>query len=172
MNIRLFDLQNGVIVPTVHCHTLKFLKDVMDLFPEDYLKIYQYYYYMCCPDQLENPFFNFPESTKEETILREIDAEFSPEDDVIRHGLGMCMELYTTPTRNAFLGIKVMLENLSTYMRTATITSGRDGNITALVNTAAKFDQIRESYKGAFKDLQDEQKSTVRGGQTMAYDQM
>jgi hypothetical protein len=64
-----------------------------------------------------------------------------------------------------------MLDKLGTYMETTLITDGRDGNITALVNAAAKYQQIRESYKGAYKDLQDEQKSQVRGGQGLAYDQ-
>jgi hypothetical protein len=42
MITRLFDVQNGVVVPTEHCYTLKALKDVMDNYPEDHLKIYLY----------------------------------------------------------------------------------------------------------------------------------
>ncbi len=49
--------------------------------------------------------------------------------------------------------------------------AGRDGNITALVNAAAKFQQIRESFKGAYKDLAEEQQSQVRGNIGLAYDQ-
>ena len=45
-------------------------------------------------------------------------------------------------------------------------------NLTALVNTAAKFDQIRNSFKGAYTDMKNEQKSSVRGGQGLAYDQL
>jgi hypothetical protein len=69
------------------------------------------------------------------------------------------------------MGIKKMLDRLATYMATAPIEAGRDGNITALVNTAAKFEDIRQSFKGAYKDLMEEQQSTVRGGQNLAYDQ-
>ena len=43
-------------------------------------------------------------------------------------------------------------------------------SITALVNAAAKYEQIRQSYKGAYKDLLEEQQSSVRGGQNLAYD--
>jgi hypothetical protein len=56
-------------------------------------------------------------------------------------------------------------------METTTISHGRDGNINSLVAAAAKFQQIRDSYKGAYKDLQEEQKSQVRGGAGLAYDQ-
>ena len=64
-----------------------------------------------------------------------------------------------------------MLDRLARYMETTSIEHGRDGNLTSLVNTAAKFDQIRQSFKGAFKDLQDEQQSSVRGGRGLGYDQ-
>ena len=42
MIAKLFDIQNGKVVPTEHCYTLKSLKDIMDNYPEDHLKIYQY----------------------------------------------------------------------------------------------------------------------------------
>ena len=42
----------------------------------------------------------------------------------------------------------------------------------SLVNAAAKFDQIRQSFKGAYSDMKDEQQSSVRGGQGLAYDQL
>jgi len=57
-------------------------------------------------------------------------------------------------------------------METSEITAGRDGNINSIVNAAAKFEQIRLSFRGAYKDLMEEQKSSVRGGQNVAYDQM
>ena len=42
MIAKLFDIQNGKVVPTEHCYALKSLKDVMDNYPDDYLKIYQW----------------------------------------------------------------------------------------------------------------------------------
>ena len=84
----------------------------------------------------------------------------------------MCEKLYQTPTYRAYVGIKSMLDRLAKYMETTQIEHGRDGNINALVNAAAKFEQIRQSYKGAFSDMKDEQQSSVRGGAGLAYDQM
>ena len=57
-------------------------------------------------------------------------------------------------------------------METTDLEHGRDGNINSLINAAAKFEQIRNSFKGAYSDLKDEQKTTVRGGQGLAYDQL
>ena len=57
-------------------------------------------------------------------------------------------------------------------MANTQITDGRDGNISQIRAVAKDFDSIRQSFKGAYKDLQDEQQSQVRGGQGLAYDQM
>jgi hypothetical protein len=170
MIVRLFDVQNGKVIPTEHCYTLKALKDIMDNYPEDYLKIYLYLFYMTCPNPDMNPFFHTPDVDKEHIILKEIEAEFSTEDDDIYVALEFCKRMYETPTSRAYQGMKSMLDRLAKYMETTQITAGRDGNINSLVAAAKNFDQIRASFKGVYKDLQDEQSSKVRGGQGLAYD--
>jgi hypothetical protein len=172
MIVRIFDIQNGKVIPTEHCYTLNFLKSIMDSFPDTYLSIYQYLFYMTCPNPDLNPFFNIPEHEKEDIIIQEVRLEESPEDDHIQHALEMCSKLYETPTYRAYKGIKSMLDRLAKYMETTSIEHGRDGNINSLVNAAAKFEQIRQSYKGAFNDMKQEQESSVRGGQGLAYDQI
>lgn len=169
--IRLFDIQNGNVIPTEHCYTLKSLKDIMDEYPDDYLSIYAYLFYMSYPSEDANPFFNVPEHDKEEMVLTEVKAEFSTEDELIITALNMCKKLYQTPTYRAFIGIKMALDNLADYMGNTKIESGRDGNITAIVNAAAKFKEIRETYKGIYNDLKNEQEDRARGGIGMAYDQ-
>ena len=169
--IRLFDIANGKVVPSEHCYTLKFLKDIMDAYPDEHLRIYAYLFYMTCPNPDLNPFFDVPETEKEEIILREVDADFSTDDDLISNAVKVCEKLYQTPTYRAYMGIKAMLDRLAKYMETTEIEHGRDGNITALVNAAAKFEAIRQSFKGTLRDLEEEQQSQVRGGQNLAYDQ-
>jgi hypothetical protein len=170
--IRLFDIQGGNVIPSEHCHTLATLKAVMDVYgAEESSKVYAYIFYMTCPNPDLNPFFDVPEAEKEELILKEVDAEFSTDDDVIVDAIKFCKKLYETPTYRAYAGIKSMLDRLAKYMETTEIEHGRDGNITALVNAAAKFEAIRQSFKGTLRDLEEEQKSTVRGGQNLAYDQ-
>jgi hypothetical protein len=168
--IRLFDIQNGKVCASEHCYTLKFLKTIMDEYEEEAIKVITYLFYMSCPNPDLNPFFDVPENDKEELILQEVDGDFSTEDELILHALKMCKQLYETPTYRAYMGMKSMLDRLGKYMETTEIEHGRDGNITALVNAASKFQQIRDGFKGAYRDLQEEQQSTVRGGQNLAYD--
>ena len=104
-------------------------------------------------------------------ILKQIDSDFSVEDKSIHIALQFCQRMYETPTSRAYKGIASMLDRLARYMETQSITDGRDGNINSIVSAAKNFDQIRSSFKGVYKDLQDEQSSKVRGGIGMAYDQ-
>jgi len=169
--IRLFDVLNGKVIPSEHCYTLNFLKDIMDEHPEDHLKIYAYLFYMTCPNPDLNPFFDIPEQDKEHFILKEVDADFSLDDDKITYALAMCKRMYETPTYRAYQGIKIFLDNMAKSMATEQLTFGRDGSSPALLRMAEKYDAVRQSFKGVYKDLQEEQQSTVRGGQNLAYDQ-
>ena len=170
MIVKLFDIQNGKVIPTEHCYTLKALKMVMDNYPDDYIKIYQYLFYMTCPNPDLNPFFYTPEVDKESLILEQIDAEFSTEDQDIFIALQFCQRMYETPTSRAYKGIATMLDRLGRYMENTPITHGRDGNFNSLLAAAKNYEAIRQSFKGAYKDLQEEQSSKVRGGQGLAYD--
>jgi len=172
MIVKLFDIQNNKVVVTEHCYTLPFLKGIMDEYPDTYLQVYKYIFYMSCPNPDMNPFFNLPEHEKEDIIIEEIKLEESTEDPKIRYALDMCRKMYETPTFRAYVGIKSMLDRLGRYMEVTPIEHGRDGNINSMVNAAAKFEQIRQSYKGAFTDMQNEQESSVRGGAGLAYDQL
>lgn len=169
--IRLFDIQNGQVVASEHCYTLKFLKDIMDKFPDDHLKMYAYIFYMTCPNPDMNPFFDVPEQDKEELILKEVDADFSTDEPELSYAMDMCKKMYETPTYRAYQGIKIALDNMAKFMATEQVTSGRDGSATAILRIAERFDMVRQSFKGVYRDLMDEQQSSVRGGQNLAYDQ-
>ena len=169
--VKIFDIANGTVIPSEHCYTLKDLKAIMENFPDNHIDVYSYIFYMTCPNPELNPFFDVVEHEREELIMRQLNPTFTAEDAVIIKAVKLCHKLYETPTLRSYMGIKKMLDRLAYYMETAPIEAGRDGNIMALVNTAAKFEDIRQSFKGAYKDLMEEQQSTVRGGQNLAYDQ-
>ena len=169
--VRLFDVQNGKVIPTEHCYTLKFLKVIMDEYPEEFLQIYTYLFYMTCPNPDINPFFHYRVIEKEDAVYEEVGGEFSMEDELIVHALRTCEKMYETETSRAYNGIKIALDNIADYMAKSSITDGRDGNISQIANVAKNFDGIRQAYKGVFKDLIEEQQSSVRGNQNLAYDQ-
>jgi hypothetical protein len=112
MLVKLFDVQNGKVIPSEHCYSLKSLKVIMDKYPKTYLSVYLYIFYMTCPDPDMNPFFNVPEHEKEDLIIEEVELEESSEDSAIRQAVDMCKEMYQTPTFRAYKGIKTMLSQV------------------------------------------------------------
>lgn len=169
MNVRLFELDGKTIKPTEHCYVIPWLKAVMDEFPEDYMKAYAYIYYNSyfAPD---NPYFNIKEDDREEKILKDLQPDFDPEHEVIVEAIENCTEIYTTPTMDSYQAIKIMLEKLNHYLKTTTITDGRDGNIGPILRVAKEFEAVRKSFKGVYQDVQEENQVRARGGAKLSYD--
>jgi hypothetical protein len=90
---------------------------------------------------------------------------------MIYDALKKCEKMYETPTYRAYVGIKITLDNLAKVLATEVPSFGRDGSAATLLRIAKDFDGVRQSFKGVYRDLQEEQQSTVRGGQNLAYDQ-
>ncbi len=171
--IKLFELNDGKIIPTEHCYVVPVLKKIIDDYTNDSVKVFAYIYYITCPDPVNNIYFNIPANEKEEQIIEDLGLEFSTEDEAIINAVKYCEKLYVTPTVRAYQGISKMLDRLARYMETTDITHGRDGNINSIVSAAKNFQAIRESFKGVMKDLEEEQnKLSVRGQQNLGYDQM
>lgn len=172
MLIELFTLDNGVLVPSIHCYSIKSLKAIMEAYPrqEDYLKIYQYIFYKTCSDPKLNPFFNMPEEDKEELILEEIKMNISTDDPVITKAVEVCEKLYDTSTKRAYDGMKTLMDKLAKFFKTQALSVGRDGSITAMVSAAEKYQNLRHSFKGVEKDYLEEI-AQVRGQQFTSYDQ-
>jgi hypothetical protein len=171
--IKLFELNENKVIPTEHCYVIPVLKNIIDKYPDDYIKVFAFLFYTTCPDPVSNVYFNIPANEKEEQIIYDLDISFSTEAEAIINASKFCKDLYITPTVRAYQGISKMLDRLARYMETTEITHGRDGNINSIVSAAKNFQAIRESFKGVMKDLEDEQnKISVRGQQNLGYDQM
>lgn len=171
--MKLFNLQNGKLLPNEHCYLIKELNAIIDRYGvEESVKAFGYLFYMTYPSRDLNPFFDLPEHEKEKAILKSLGlVSFSPEDDEIRAGLAFCLRIYETPTYRAYVGFKKMVDRLAHYMGSTAITDGKDGNLQAIVNAASKFDALRTSFESTYKALENEQKGSARGGANLAYDQ-
>ena len=42
MLAKLFDVQNGKVIPSEHCYSLKTLKNIMDKYPDTHMQVYLY----------------------------------------------------------------------------------------------------------------------------------
>lgn len=169
MNIRLLELDGRSVKPTEHCYMISWLKKIIDEYPENHNKVLAYIYYNSYmgPD---NPYFNIAEVDREEKIVRDLQPKFDREAPEILYAIDKCREIYSTPTMESYRAIKTMLENLNTYLKTTEVTDGRDGNIGALIRVAKEFKHVRESFKGVYEDVQEENKVLARGKSKLPYD--
>ena len=169
--VKIFDIENGVVKPTPHCYTISWLKAIMKKYPKTYIKVYGYVFYMTCPNE-ENPYLNVPENMREDIIIRDLDIDFSVDSYEINTAIKNLQELFETPTVRSYKAAKTMLDKLSDYLEMTSVIDGKEGNLADIVKIMEKFDAMRQTYKNAYRDLQEEQVSKrARGGQQLAYDQ-
>lgn len=169
--VRIFDMENGKIIPTVHCYTLKSLKAIIEAYPESYMPMLQYVFYKTCPDPDQNPFFNLPEIDKEELILQEVGADFSTDDPILQEAIAFCDKLYDTPTKRAYRGLKIFMDKIALFFENQSLSTGRDGSLAPMVAAAKNYSDLRSSFKDVEKDYKDEIKELARGDSYTAYDQ-
>jgi hypothetical protein len=169
MNIRLLELDGRNVKPTEHCYMISWLNCIIENFPDNYVKVFAYVYYMSYKGP-DNPYFNVVFDDREEKIKRDLQPDFDTEDPMILKAIENCTTLYTTPTMQAYEAIKKMLENMNTYLSTTPITDGRDGNIGPMLRVAKDFKAVRESFKGVYDDVQEENKVKARGNIKLPYD--
>lgn len=172
--INLFEVteKGHVLVPSRHCYAITWLHAIIVEYPRTHIDIFKYLFYMTCPDPINNPYFNLNDSLKEDAIIRDNDLKFSTEDSLIRNAFEKCKILYETPTMKAHKGLKVMIENIASYMETTKITHGRDGNINSVLRAGKDLLSLRETYDLLTAALVKEQKEIIkRGGGMLSYDQ-
>jgi len=172
MSIKLFEVESGVVKPTEHCFVIEPLRVIMELYPDNYMDRYAYIQYMTCLDEKDNPYLNTKEEDKEDIILASLKSNFSPEDEGMGEAVEFCNTLFETPTKRAWKGLKIMSDQISDFLATEKITTGKDGNAVAINAMIRSRKDIREETKIAYKELQEEQGSTrIRGDKKKAYDQ-
>ncbi len=170
--IELFVLKGNTVVPSVHCFNISWLKEIMDNYPKEYIKIYSYLYYMSCMDPKSNPYANFDSFFKEDTILKDLglDRNIVQRED-IKLALKKTQDMYTTPLSRMYNSLQILIDKISNYIKTCSVD---DKNIKNIVAYLKDFDSIKEQYLKATNDFIEEnnnKKIKVRGNQHIAYDQ-
>lgn len=166
----MFDIVNGNVVINHNCLSIPELKAVHDAY-EDPIPAFNFLFYRFDP---ESPYANMPEEDKDDIIINDFPGDYTLEDEEIIAAIKKLEMLNTTPTYRYYLDNKILLEKLGNFARTSPITSGRDGNISALTaqiksvgKTIMEFKQLE---KVVLAEL-DETKGRARGGKKLAYDQ-
>ena len=171
MLVNLFDVDGRKIVPGQACYLIPCLKKIMDEFPDNYIQIYSYIFFITCPDATLNPFVNLNEEEREDVVIHELKPlYFSLEHPTIIHALRFCMKMYETATLRIWKGAKVMLDQMAEDLTTKRLTYGKDGNAADLRGIMDKLPTYTKNFMEVEKLLKEEQ-SKVKGDRVIPYHQ-
>ena len=167
--IRLIDFEDNKVSLTIHCYNLSFLKDLIETYPKDSVKVISYVFYMSYNGP-ENPYINVPVENKSALILSDLNLDISLDDPLFDIAVEKCKELYKTPINRMYHALSNALNKISNYFDEAEITDGKDGNLTQIINAAKNYGAIRDSFKKIKSDFDEETKQVNWGGKDKAYD--
>lgn len=167
--VRLIDFENGKVSLTVHCYNLAFLKDLIEKYPDNSIKLISYVFYMSYPG-IENPYMNVPLENKSSLIVNDLELDMSLDDPLIITAIDKCSEMYKTPINRMYHSLSNALDKISNYFDEAEISDGKDGNLTQIINAAKNYGSIRDSFKKIKADFDEENKLVNWGGKDKAYD--
>lgn len=166
----LFDILNGQVVINHNCLSIPELKAIYDKYKNP-IPAFNFLHYLYSP---KGPYCNVPEDDKEEVLITDFPGEYTTEDPEIIKARKKLETFLDTPTYRYYLDNKYLLEKLGKFARDTPITSGRDGNLTAL-NAQIKFVgktilEFKILEKTVLQELE-EGKARARGNKRIAYDQ-
>jgi len=164
MYIKLFTTQGNIAVPTESCYIISWLKDIIDAYPENHVKIFAYLQFMFSWNPDDNPYLAIKEEDREQTIISDIKADFSTEDDLIQIAIKNCKKLFELPAYRTWKSIKGALKNIEDFCATQKISTGKDGSGPFIMSAAEKLPALNRSFNEAYKTYMEEAKLEVRGG--------
>jgi hypothetical protein len=166
----IFDIENGRVVLTPVCFLMPELKAITEAYT-DPIPAFSYLNFKFA---VKGPYANTPEADLDEVLLTDYPGEYTLEDDVMIKAVEKLTELYITTTIQYYRDNKGLLEKLGEYARLTPVTSGRDGNISALMAQVKSVGKTITEFKILEKTVLEEladAKGRVRGNKTLAYDQ-
>lgn len=165
--IRLFDVENGVVVPSEHTYTIKQFADLRDKYPAN---VFAYIFYMSYEGE-QNPYFNIETDSKKDLIIKDLKIDYNVDSQDIKEAIAKAVSLYETPTKRLYNTMKVAVDKISDYMMKTALSGGRDGNFDEFIKATTNFEKIASSYEERLDKLRKEESVQVRGKIKVAYDQ-
>lgn len=167
----MFDVVNGQVVIDHNCLSIPELKAVHDAY-ENPIPAFNFLHFKFDP---ESPYGNIEMDEIEEVLLKDFPGEYTLEDPEMINAIEKLEKMYVTPTYRYYLDNKILLEKLGKFARETAITTGRDGNLSALAMQVKSVGKTIQEFKQLEKVVMQELaegKGRTRGNKKKAYDQM
>ena len=157
MNVKLFDLVNGEIVPSIHCKTISSFVNLEEEYGPNTGKICACFHYMLSLNPEDNPFAYYPEEGKwqaiNESVLPELPLDVQG-NLVLSLALSQAREMYETSPYRVYKAFKNLLDKLVVSIDNSTIDLTKDsGNIAQIKGVVAAYADIKKAYQDSFQEF-------------------
>jgi hypothetical protein len=170
MVAKLWDLVDGKVKISSHCHTIEDFKTIIDTFGEaTATKIFTVYQYMADLNPDTNPFANISEVGKLEFIVSKtcpkLPVEIDWNDDIFQEGIETTRTCYSTGSYRGYLAQKTLRDKVIYAVQNAPVSASKDdGNTSELDRLLKVLDSVTESTRKAFSEFEAEQGLVQRKG--------
>jgi hypothetical protein len=145
------------------------LKKVYDKFKEPNRSlVFCYLHYLY---DVNSPFLNLPETEREEKVRQVYKGDYKPNfDPDIIAAKEVLAELNYSPVRDMLEGLKININRISTFLKTAPVETGRDGSLSEMIRLQKEAQSMLKNYKAVEAEFLTEA-SKVRGKGRRAIDE-
>lgn len=165
---KIFDITNERVIINHNCLSIPELKAILDKYT-DPIPAFNFLHFKFDP---ESAYANLSEEDKDDILLTDFPGEYTLEDEEMIAAITKLEELCVTPTYRYYLDNKILLEKLGKFARETPITTGRDGNLSALGMQVKSVGKTIQEFRQLEKIVIEEIKAgRARGGKKIAYDQ-
>lgn len=164
---RILEYEDGRVKVTAYAYAIpevKALIDKYDMQAEPYLA---YVHAMSAPD---SPYVNVPEEEKKEVVIYDVQetmGEFDYDDPLLQNALDKFAKLYTSTTKIYYDALKISIERMAAYVKSAEIESGKDGNLSELHRMHKEAATTIRNFKDIEKQVDEELKIKMKGNNEM-----
>lgn len=159
-----YDKDSGNIQLTDNAFLIPEILTLYNYYPNDGWRPYvAYAYFMSAPD---SPYIWTPENEKLETIVfdvRKTVGEFDYTCRLTEELVNKLKSLYTSTLVRRYDALKILIDKMSNYIKTAEIIEGRDGNLSELMRIVERAGNEMRSFRDLEKQV-DEELADTRGG--------
>lgn len=170
----LFEVDGEFVQPTANCYVLEPLKNVLDKFKDDQqvqMDAIAYIFFRSCPNSL-NPFNQVLPDEREQIIRDSLKTKIDFEmDDDVGDAIDFCSNLYMTPVARMYKSVLRLVEKLSIFIENEAFSSGKDGNVSQLINAGIKLKDLKSVVSEIKSEMDAELSGGGRGGEEIPYDQ-
>jgi hypothetical protein len=167
MQIKIFDIQEGIITINENCLLIPELKTIYDTYTNP-IPALCFVHYMTDP---LGPYANTPEQKREEILLEDYAGDYTTDDEPIYKAVEKLQSLYETPTMQLMKDARKGLETLGNYLSKASIRDeDKGGNLTTFANSLKSIGKISQEFRTLEKEVQEELR--IRGNLNTGYDEI